>query len=421
MTEPQSNSTSKNDEPRTDLEIASQGVGKDVAVKVADSRGDRPVVQTGLPGSRAVTVAAGAVIVVAGLRAASAIMLPVLIALFVSILSYPLLARLRKSKVPLALAVAITLLADFALLVGAAALVSGSVSELVRERNTYEQRIREYGEQIEKQRASAASWFEGRNLEPPSWLQRPVTEDPVDASGVATPGTASWWIDIVDLDAIFGAANLAVRGAANVVTSVLIITLITAFILLEAATFPRKLAKALQNRRAADRYRNVTRELQHYLLIKTAIGLATGLMVGLWVAACGLNSPALWGFVAFALNYVPNLGSIIAAVPAILFAVLQLGLGSALLVAIGYLVINIVVGNFLEPQILGAQLGLSPLAVFLSLVFWGWVWGPAGMILSVPITMVVKLGLENTQDLRWLAVLLDRGPSRAASKKPASL
>jgi predicted PurR-regulated permease PerM len=112
---------------------------------------------------------------------------------------------------------------------------------------------------------------------------------------------------------------------------------------------------------------------------------------------------------AFFLNYVPNIGSIIAAVPAVLLALVQLGLGSALLVAAGYLVINIVIGSLLEPRFMGKGLGLSTLVVFLSLVFWGWVLGPVGMLLSVPLTITVKLALDSKQETRWLGVLL--GPA----------
>ena len=366
-------------------------------------------------GARWVATAAGAVIIIAGLRAASAIIVPVLVALFVSILSYPLLQLLRRRGVPLALAVAVTLLADLLALAGAVALVSGSISDLVRQRAAYELQISRYSEQLDAQRAQAAAWFEERDLTPPGWLVREVEEVGDDGASSAPPASeavangASWWSDFLSLDALFNAANRAVRGVASVASTILIVVLITCFILLEAASFPSKLARAFDSPGLEDRIGKVTRELQRYLGLKTAIGLVTGLLVGIWVALCGLNSPVLWGFVAFALNYIPNLGSIIAAIPAVLLALVQLGIGPAILVAIGYLAINIVIGNLLEPQILGRRLGLSALVVFLSLVFWGWVWGPVGMLLSVPITMVLKIGLENTKDLRWIAVLLERG------------
>jgi AI-2 transport protein TqsA len=121
----------------------------------------------------------------------------------------------------------------------------------------------------------------------------------------------------------------------------------------------------------------------------------------------GVDFAPTWGLLAFLLNFIPNIGSIIAAVPAILLALIQLGLPSALLTLLGYLVVNITIGNFLEPRVMGRSLGLSTLVVFLSLLFWGWVLGPIGMVLSVPLTMIAKIALAANEDTRWLAVLLE--------------
>jgi AI-2 transport protein TqsA len=121
----------------------------------------------------------------------------------------------------------------------------------------------------------------------------------------------------------------------------------------------------------------------------------------------GVDFAPTWGLLAFLLNFIPNIGSIIAAVPAILLALIQLGLPSALLTLLGYLVVNITIGNFLEPRVMGRSLGLSTLVVFLSLLFWGWVLGPIGMVLSVPLTMTAKIALAVNEDTRWLAVLLE--------------
>ena len=151
--------------------------------------------------------------------------------------------------------------------------------------------------------------------------------------------------------------------------------------------------------------------MQNYLAIKTLVSLATGVTAGVLVWALGLDFPLLWGLLAFIFNYIPNLGSVLAGVPPVLLAILQLGPGRAVAVALGYLVINTVFGNFIEPTLMGRRLGLSTLVVFLSLVFWGWVWGPVGMLLAVPLTMVIKIALENTEDFHWVAVMLDANPA----------
>jgi predicted PurR-regulated permease PerM len=141
-------------------------------------------------------------------------------------------------------------------------------------------------------------------------------------------------------------------------------------------------------------------------VIKTAVSLLTGISITLWLLFLDVDYPVLWGLLAFMLNYVPNIGSIIASVPAFLLAFIQHGISHALLAILGYVVVNVVVGNIIEPRYMGKQLGLSPLVVLLSLVIWGWVLGPVGMLLSVPLTMIVKIALEATEDLRWVAIML---------------
>ena len=123
----------------------------------------------------------------------------------------------------------------------------------------------------------------------------------------------------------------------------------------------------------------------------------------------------LWGLLAFMLNYVPNIGSIIAALPAVLLAVVQLGVGRAALIAIGYLVLNVLMGNLLEPRIMGRSMGLSTLVVFLSLIFWGWVLGPVGMLLSVPLTMTLVIALESNPSTERFAVLLCEAPTTSVA------
>ena len=120
----------------------------------------------------------------------------------------------------------------------------------------------------------------------------------------------------------------------------------------------------------------------------------------------GVDYPLLWAVLAFALNYIPTIGSIIALIPPLLLTIIQLGFINAMIVLLGYLVINTIMGNILEPKFMGKGLGLSTLVVFISLLFWGWVLGPIGMLLSVPLTITIKIALDSSDETRWLAILL---------------
>ena len=146
------------------------------------------------------------------------------------------------------------------------------------------------------------------------------------------------------------------------------------------------------------------------------MSLLTGVLVGILVSALGIDFPLLWGMLAFFFNYIPNIGSILAAVPAVVLAIFQHGLSTALIAAAGYAVINILIGNVIEPRIMGKGLGLSTLVVFISLVFWGWLLGPVGMLLSVPLTMIVKIVMEGFDETRWLSVLLGSNPEPQGGK-----
>jgi predicted PurR-regulated permease PerM len=150
----------------------------------------------------------------------------------------------------------------------------------------------------------------------------------------------------------------------------------------------------------------ITQNIRHYLWIKTLISLLIAILIYFALLIIGVDYPLLWAMIAGLMNYIPNIGSIIAAIPAVLFALAELGIGGALWTLGSFLVIHNVLGNFLEPKILGKGLGLSTLVVFLSLIFWGFVFGTIGMLLSVPITMSIKIILEHDEKTRWLAILL---------------
>ena len=154
------------------------------------------------------------------------------------------------------------------------------------------------------------------------------------------------------------------------------------------------------------RLSQIVADVRRYMFLKTVMSILTGALVALWLLVVGIDFPIVLGVLAFALNYIPTIGSIAAAVPGILLAFIEFGLGTAALVSFGYVVINVGVSNGIEPRYLGHGLGLSPLVVIICVLFWGWVLGPMGMLLAVPLTMSVKIALESDQHTEWLAVLM---------------
>lgn len=321
---------------------------------------------------------AGFVIIVAGLRAASAIVVPFLLSVFFTIILSPVLVGLRRLGMRRGLAILVVIL--LALLVGIflVYLVGSSVEDFAG-------RIPRYQAGLQSRMQDLLAALQARGWD--------LSEDAVTE-----------YLNLPDAIRMIGNT---VTGLAAALTNAFFIILTVGFMLAEAAALPAKLQAAFPGSRSAMHRLNVFfNSFNRYLAIKTAISLGTGISAWALVGLLRIDFPILWGMLAFVLNYVPNIGSIIAAVPPVLLAIVLHGPGVAFLTLAGYLGINTLFGSVLEPRWMGRGLGLSPLVVFLSLVFWGWVLGPVGMLLSVPLTMVLKLGLESYADTRWIAVLL---------------
>ena len=186
-----------------------------------------------------------------------------------------------------------------------------------------------------------------------------------------------------------------------------LIFLIILFTLGELGSFPVKANAILKGSGESISYfSTIVQNIRHYLWIKTLICLATGILIYIALMIIGVDYPLLWALIAALMNYIPNIGSIIAAAPAVLMALVQFGLGGALWTLGSFLAVNNILGNFIEPRIMGKGLGLSTLVVFLSLLFWGFILGTVGMFLSVPLTMTIKIILEQNESTRWIAILL---------------
>ena len=233
--------------------------------------------------------------------------------------------------------------------------------------------------------------------------------------------TDSLLVHQIDPEAVKRWTSGLLRGLGSALFELVLILVTVMFIFLEASTFPVKLRAILGDpQRDFQPFMAFIYDIQRYMNIKTAISLTEGILVGVWLFILGVDFPILWGFLAFLLHYVPNVGGFIAAVPAVLLAFIELGIGRAVLVAIGYVTVESVLGNVVEPMLMGRKLGLSTLVVIVSLIFWGSLLGIAGVVLCIPLTMTLKFACENSSSTRWIAVLLGPGitPEEAP---PASL
>jgi AI-2 transport protein TqsA len=209
------------------------------------------------------------------------------------------------------------------------------------------------------------------------------------------------------------------RGFGSALFELVMILVAVMFILLEASSFPVKLRAILGDpQKDFHLFMKFIYDIQHYMNIKTAISLTVGILVGVWLFILGVDFPILWGFLAFLLHYVPNIGGFIAAVPAVLLAFIEFGTGRATQVAIGYLAVEFILGNVVEPMLMGRRLGLSTLVVIVSLIFWGNLLGIVGVFLCIPLTMTLKFACENNKNTRWIAVLL--GPGITREKAPTA-
>ena len=328
--------------------------------------------------SQIIITIAAIVIVIAGMRAATVILVPFLLALFISIISTTPLFWLQRKGLP-TWAALITVILGI-LIVGflIAWLVGSSVKD-------FSNNIPVYEEKLKLQTAGIIAWTEKHGID--------ISD--LGITKIFNPGAAMKLV----------ASMLNSLG--NLLTNGFLILMTAIFMLFEATSIPAKLQTILGDRESSlEPFNKTVNNVKNYMAIKTMVSLLTGALVAFFVFIMGLDYPLLWGVLAFALNYVPNIGSIIAAVPAVLLAVIQIGIVKAMIIAAGYVVINLVVGNAIEPRFMGRGLGLSTLVVFLSLLFWGWILGPVGMLLSVPLTITVKIALDGREESRWIAILL---------------
>ncbi len=310
----------------------------------------------------------------------------VLLAAFLAVTTAPLVLWLKRRGVPTMLAVLAGLLVDATAVSAVGVVLGGAIAELGTRQELYRTRIEELI-------VGAQGWLSARGFE--------TSEEVIP--GLTSP------------TALVEALGTTLKSLASVVSRLVLVLFVTGFMLVEATTLRSKIRRVLRDREELFAIRDTMQEVKGFLVVKLGTSAATGVLVGLWCRYLGVDLALLWGVLAFLLNFIPTVGSIIAAIPPVILALVVSGPGTALAVAGGYTVVNAVIGSLVEPRLMGEALGLSPLVVFLSMLFWGYLLGPVGALLSGPLTMFLKNWLAHTEDLAWVAVLLGPAPEGSAA------
>jgi predicted PurR-regulated permease PerM len=328
-------------------------------------------------GTRFIVTIAALVIIIYGIYQAQAVIALLLLSVFLALLGTPPVLLLKRKHIPPFVAVMIVLAGMIILLLIIGGVLGVSLS-------TFSDALPFYQKRLHEQILALRAFLTGKGIV--------ITEKALFE--YFDPGA------VMSLTAGF-------LKAMGLMPNILLVLLTVTFILLEASSFPHKLRSILGDpERVFPQYTKFVDDIRRYMVIKTIISLIAGCIIGSWLFILGVDYPVLWGFLAFLLHYVPNMGIIIAAIPAVLLAFLQLGMGPAALVAVSYVAVGFTLGNVVEPRLMGRKLGLSTLVVFLSLLFWGSLLGLIGVILCVPLTMSLKFAFESSKGARWIAILL---------------
>jgi predicted PurR-regulated permease PerM len=336
--------------------------------------------------SSALLTLASLVVIITGLKFAAPLIGQFLMALFIAVICTPSIRWMESKRIPRAIAIFVVLLVVLIFVYLVIALVGDSITAFNANKDYY----------VEQ--------FNGRLQEAVSWL----IELGMPLSSFDTQSLLAK-IDIMSL------VTRVVGGVSTLFGDFFIVFLSVMFLLAETTSFPAKFKRAFSNSTEKLVHVNhVLSKIRHYLAIKAVTSLITGVLVSVSLVIIGVEFPYLWGMLAFLLNFIPSIGSLIASVPALILALVQLGFGGFAWTGLAYLVINNLVGNLLEPKLMGRMLGLSTFVTFASLILWGFVFGPIGMFLSVPLTMAIKIALDTSQNTRWLGILL--GPEDEAEE-----
>lgn len=373
-------------------------------------------------GLKFLLVSAALIVIFAGLKAAQGLIAPFLLAVFFAMILMPPLRYLKKKGLPDALAIIV--LSGFVFLLGLGVLLifSNSLTQFAAKLPDYKEKVTVGYTTIDtwiNNVADTMSAF-GDTITQfnPLETEAPQLEEPEISENKPEPAVLPdspkeqekeklSLSNIIQVNTLISYVQIGVNTLLGIATVSSLVLIMLVFMLMEAARMPDKVKEAFGGRDLSNEYfQKIADDTWNYMKIKTVICFFTGVTttVGLWFL--GVEYALLWGLLMFFLNYIPSIGQVIASIPPILLALIDGGASLAIGVTVWLIVVNTFWGIGVEPRFMGSGLGISTLVVLLSLIFWGWLLGPIGMFLSAPLTMVVKIVLQNDQKTRWIAVLL---------------
>jgi AI-2 transport protein TqsA len=344
-----------------------------------------------VPLSRLLITAAAAIAILAGIRISAPILGPVMIALVITIAWSPGSDWLRRRGWPPSVAALTGIMIGVVGIGLFVLLVWSSLIQLQDKLPGYQPRIEALQQLIRDKLADL----------------------PIESSRLFTG-------EVLNARAIVGYALKLISNLTQTAGNLLILVLLMAFMMLEAIRYPEKLRHALgEHSVAVEQLMKFGESIKSYVVINSVFGLVAAAINTVLLLIVGVDFAFLWGVMSFLLSFVPNVGFLIALLPPTLLALVEFGFTRAIIVAGGYIIINFVVDNLIKPRFVGQSLDLSPLVVVLSLVFWGWLMGPLGALVAVPLSIGVKFFFDSFEESRWLAVLMSNsGPKAVLIPEP---
>ena len=347
------------------------------------------------PGGRTNTVLLAVIAAILGcaaLRSAQMVFIPIVFSAFLVMMVQPLVVVLNR-YVPKWMALGVVFLLLSGGFFGAWAFLVTSLSSLLERGPTYVARIAGIT-------VGLGEWMRGIGL--------PVTVDAVPVESL--------------LDLSLEVVGASLMPILTTLGAAILVAFMVVMMLLETESFRHNVRRGLHDKSSAEFFasvHNITRQFQTFFFTKTWISLLTGVVTALFTYAMGIDFPFIWGTLAFLLNYIPNIGSMISVIPPVVVAFVQFEApGRAFGTGIGLTAVQMVIGNFIDPRAMGRSLSLSPFVVFASMIFWGWMWGLPGVFLSVPLTILIRIVFEHIPALRAVAIMMG-GPEPEAPEQGA--